>query len=89
MTSKNRESNSQDNFGLDSVMKPLDPNEARQPVSDDVLNEMQSTHESDRSGDETAASTIENPDAIAQGNSDSGDPDVSDHQIIAANRSAS
>ncbi len=84
----NHESSSQESLGLDSVMKPLDPNEARQPLGDDALNAMQSTH-ADRSGDETANSTIEDPDAIAQENSDSGDRDVLDRQMIAANRSAS
>ncbi|PSN79223.1 hypothetical protein C8B47_12780 [filamentous cyanobacterium CCP4] len=70
-------------------MKPLDPNEARQPLSDDTLNEMQPTHESGHPGDVETETPIENPDAIAQGSSDSVDRDVADHQIIAANRSAS
>jgi hypothetical protein len=51
MTSENREPNSPESFGLESAMKPLDPNETRQPLSDDVLNEMQPIRESNRPED--------------------------------------
>lgn len=89
MTSKNRESSSQESFGLDSAMKPLDPNAARQPLSDDVLNKMQSTSESNPPEDETEETPVEDIDAIAQEGSGSGDRDVLNRQISAANRSAS
>ncbi|MBE9156072.1 hypothetical protein IQ265_04380 [Nodosilinea sp. LEGE 06152] len=89
MTAKNRDSNSQESVGLDSAMKPLDPNAARQPLGDDVLNEMQPTHESNPSEDEIGETPIEDIDAIAQEGSGSGDRDVLDRQVTAANRSAS
>ena len=90
MASKNNpESNSRANFGLDSVMKPLDPNETRQPLGDDTLNEMQSTSEPTRSEDAAVEPPVENIDEITQGGSGTGDRSVVDDQIIAATRSGS
>ena len=89
MTSKNREPNGPESFGLESAMKPLDPNETRQPLSDDVLNEMQPIRESNRPEDAMEETPVEDIDAIAQEGSGSGAGDILDHQITAANRSAS
>lgn len=85
----NRENNSRANVGRDSVMKPLDPDKARQPLSDDTLNEMQSTGEPNRSEDAAVEPPIENIDEITQESSGTGDRSIADDQMITVNRSAS